>query len=178
MREPACIHAPAGCAYECRVGNPYACWTRARAIEQDPATAAEAFELDRRGCTLGLANACTNFAAATWVAHPDAAGYECARRIFVRSCEVGDHFACGMAGRLRVERNAGDDLARGRAELEQACEQLGGFACRVLALELERGLLDGGTPAQLQDLLAGACAHGDLGACGAHATVIETFTGE
>ena len=172
------MDAPAACAPPCGARDAVACWARARVIERDPATADEARELDRRGCGMGLANACTNFAAATWFDRPDADAYECARRIFARSCEVGDHFACGMDGRLRIERDAGDDRVLGRAALERTCADLGGFPCRILALELERGLLDGATPAQLQDLLARACAHGDPSACGSHATVRETFTGE
>lgn len=164
------------CVDACNAGDPHACWTQAALLVADPATRADAEPLFLRACTLGHGNACTNHAAFMWTqSKPEDPSYECARRIFELSCPTDDHFACGMDGRLRLERGEGDDLERGRAILERSCIKLRGFPCHILALNLERGVLPGGTPERIRDLLREACAGGDDAACGDPATAAKAF---
>jgi hypothetical protein len=176
LQQPACGDDGAACAQACTDGDRVACWTRAQQIERDPATAGEAVALFRRSCELGAANGCTNYAASVWVHAPDPAQYTCALRLFTASCDVADHFACGMQGRLLIDRHTGDDLAVGRKLLERECHDLHGFPCRILALELERGVLGPVPAGRIPQLMRSACDGGDTAACGEHPTVDETFT--
>jgi TPR repeat protein len=162
------------CKRDCDAGDATACWALAawRQQQGDEPASASLFE---RACRLGHSNACTNLAAAMWLAADAPAPYECARRVFELVCPLGDHFACGMDGRLRLHRHEGDDLTRGRALLERSCIALRGFPCRILALNLENGVLDGGSPEKIKSLMAEACAGGDTPACGDHESVDASF---
>lgn len=149
--------------------------SRAVAIERSPNNEAEARSLYERACKLGLANACTNWAAAVW-ATEDEPPARCLVRTFEKTCAFGDHFGCGMAGRLRVDYRVGfAALPRARIELETACMRLGGFPCRILASYGERGIFPAMSRGRIVDLMKQACDGNDEPACGEHATVAETF---
>jgi hypothetical protein len=176
LPEPDCGDDAAACGQACSAGQGLSCWKHAVLLQRDPATEPQANDSFRRACELGVANGCTNYAAVLWLSSaPDRREYECARRVFEAACGLDDHFACGMEGRLRLDRGAGDDLGRGRDALERTCTTLGGFPCRILALNLERGVLDAPPPGRIQELMTAACDGGDLDACGEHATVDASF---
>jgi TPR repeat protein len=162
------------CEHACAGGDSNACWNLGMAHEAEGSQQASK-ERFRRACVAGHANGCTNYAAALWNSEPGPADYECARRIFARACETGDHFACGMDGRLRLDRAEGDDVERGRAVLERSCVALRGFPCHILALNLELGRLGPTSPEQLRSLMAEACAGGDESACAPFETVEGSF---
>ncbi len=151
---------------------------RARASGVTDDRAAPANALYRKACSLGAANACTNHAAHLWAFSESRADLACAVRLFEATCEVDDHFGCGMAGRILLDHAEGpddEDVSRARALLERSCAQLGGFPCRILALNLERGRLGPVPDGRVVELMRRACDGGDHGACGAHATVEESF---
>jgi len=131
--------------------------------------------LFRRACELGHASGCTNYAASLWVEPADASDLACAQRLFQASCAARDPFGCGMVGRMLVDSGRPADIERGRKVLETSCDELRGFVCRALALELESGSLGAYDPARIKPLLERACAGGDPDACGAPATAKETF---
>jgi hypothetical protein len=66
----------------------------------------------------------------------------CARRVFDKACAAKEPYACGMLGRMTIT-HAQDaaELARGRAQLQRACDELGGPPCKMLANHLETGEL-------------------------------------
>jgi hypothetical protein len=68
-----------------------------------------------------------------------------------------------------------NDIARGKMQLQSACDEYSGMPCRMYALYMERGKF--GTPnrATIVALMKRACEGGDDVACGDHATVDETF---
>jgi len=164
----------AACERDCASGDGNACWNLALAqLERDDKAAAD--DWFGRACAAGHANGCTNHAAHLWAMDDGDASYECARRLFEKACASDDHFACGMDGRLRLDRGQGDDVERGRAILERSCISLRGFPCRILALNLERGRLGPSSPERLRSLMAEACAGGDQPACAPFTTVDGTF---
>lgn len=176
LAKPPCTDEPTGCAKACHDGDGQACWQHGLLLQGDPATALPASDAFQRACTLGVANGCTNYANALWLASTDdASRYECARHLFEAACAVADPYACGMDGRLRIDRGTGGDTAAGQGLLEKACRDLRGFPCRVLALEYERGKLGAAPPDRIPQLMLSACDGGDTPACGEHATVEETF---
>lgn len=178
LRLPACNDAPARCEADCEAGDADACWLAAQALERDPATEERGAHAYRRGCQLGHANACTNHGAKLWSsADPKSAEFDCALRVFVASCPLGDHFACGMIGRLHAERDQPGDRAAAAEVLERTCfSDLGGFPCRVLALLRERGVLAGdASRPTLEQLMQRACEGGDPGGCGELTTVDASF---
>jgi TPR repeat protein len=171
----ACTEANQQCRDLCEGGDADACMSRAVAIERGSNDEAEARSLFERACKLGLANACTNWAATVWAVE-DNPPARCLVRTFEKTCASGDHFGCGMAGRLRVSYRVGfAALPRARIELETSCMRLGGFPCRILALNGERGMFPGISRQRIRDLMKQACEGDDTPACGTHATVEETF---
>jgi hypothetical protein len=171
-----CGRDEAACRPACDAGDAAACVEVAAAIQPDPDREAETSALFRRACVLGNAIGCTNHAADLWVSSPVVADRACALRLFEATCEVGDHFGCGMQGRIILDDARGDDdVGRGRAVLERSCLALRGFPCRILALNLDAGRLGPVPPDRIRDLLREACAGGDTRACGDPASVAETF---
>ena len=135
----------------------------------------ESARLYRRACLLGAANACTNYAAGIWPGQNTEGQLACARRTFEKACAAKEPFACGMVGRVMLESVNPPAYAEGRRYLEAACEEHGGFACRVLAKHLESGKLGDYRPELVRTLLARACARGDPDACGEPRTASGTF---
>ena len=80
-----------------------------------------------------------------------------------------------MVGRILLESTTPPSFAEGRKYLQQACDDLGGFPCRVLAKHLESGKLGHYDPGVIRTLLTRACAGGDPDACGEPATAAATF---
>ena len=80
-----------------------------------------------------------------------------------------------MVGRLMIENTTPPAFTEGRKYLEQACDKVEGFPCRVLAKHLESGKLGDYDPKLIPTLLARACRGRDPDACGEHATAAETF---
>lgn len=163
------------CHAQCLAGDAASCLGLAYAAQRDPTTEAEAARLFHRGCLLGSANACTNYAAGLWAREHTADQLACARRTLEKACAVKERFACGMVGRVMLESMTPAPLAEGRRYLERACAEIGGFPCRVLAKHLESGRLGDYRPELIPALLARACAGGDPDACGQPATAAETF---
>lgn len=160
------VQCTAGSAGSC-LGLAYHLQTRTKDNED------EALRLYRRACLLGEANACTNYAAgALWTADRDST---CARRMFEKSCAAREPFACGMVGRVMLENTTPPRYAEGRKYLEDACNKIGGFPCRVLAKHLETGKLGDYDPKSIRTLLTQACEGGDPDACGDPETAAETF---
>lgn len=171
-----CATTGSTCRDDCLAGDADACVAEARALELDPAAVGEVALLYHHGCELGLATACTNFAAGIWARSHTEAALECATRIFEKTCKARDHFGCGMFGRIVVDgAETPDEIVQARALLEGSCRSVGGFSCRVLALGLETGKLGDHRPERIQELLTLACQGFDADACGAHATAAETF---
>jgi TPR repeat protein len=163
------------CRARCTAGSSGACLGLAYASQKDSATEKGAADLFRRACVLGSANACTNYAAGLWARHHTDDELACARRTFEKACAAREHFACGMVGRVLLESTTPPRLAEGRQHLEAACNDVGGFACRVLARHLESGQIGDSPPERTRDLLARACAGGDPDACGDPPTASSTF---
>ena len=176
-RPAACEHGdePA-CGRACDRGDAAACYVRALASQTDPGGAEQARKLFRQSCELGLAVGCTNYGAGLWQGD-DPAGWACARRLFDKACDGHETFGCGMLGRVIIEDKAAGEreLAYGRAVLERACDRLGGFSCRALALELEKEKLGPYERAQIRKLLARACATDDQDACTGRDSALATF---
>jgi hypothetical protein len=173
---PACAADDLACRAKCLAGDAVTCLARAYSLQRDSTTVAEAEDLFRRACLLGAANACTNHAAGIWSKDHTDEQLECAERIFAKGCAAKEHFACGMVGRLMIESSTPPPPpAEARRHLETACRDVGGFACRVLARNLESGTFGERESGPVAGLLARACAGGDPDACGAPATAEETF---
>lgn len=171
-----CQDSVASCQRACTEGDPASCLGAAYAIESEDDRSDEVAALYATGCRLGRANACTNHAAGIWVRDHTAAQAECALRIFIMGCAVNERFACGMVARVLLEGPEDPALRiRARTDLENACSELGGFPCRVLAKHLEAGDLGSFEPGRIEALLAEACKGGDPDACDAPATAAETF---
>jgi len=164
------------CRAACAAGDGASCLSMAYRLEKDSSTASEAGDMYRRACRLGLANACTNFAASVWSRDDTPSHLACAELIFERSCGAGEAFACGMVQRLAMDAAVfPEDFAHAHERLERACAELGGFPCRVLARHLEAGDFGTPQPERIPSLLRQACEGGDPAACGEHATASETF---
>lgn len=172
---PTCRNGDWSCRAKCQLGNGSFCLGLAYSAERDPKTQDEARELYRRACTLGEPNACTNYAATLWTEESSDEQMSCARRLFEKACSVRERFACGMVGRVMLESSQTPPYAEGRRYLEKACDEVGGFSCRVLAKHLESGKLGEYPPELIPSLLSRACTGGDPDACGTHATAAETF---
>ena len=172
---PTCATDDWTCRARCMAGDAKSCLGLASAAERDPLMIEEADRFYRRACLLGAANACTNYAAGLWANKHSARQLTCARRVFEKACAAKEPFACGMVGRVMLESTTPPTLAEGRAYLENACNKVGGFPCRVLAKHLESGKLGSYPPGLIRTLLSRACAGGDPDACGGPATASETF---
>ncbi len=162
------------CRGRCLVGDAASCLAMAYAAQKDAKTEGEAVRLYHRACLLGAANACTNYAASIWVGEHSDERLACARRTFEKACAAKEPFACGMVGRVMLESTT-PPSAEGRRYLEVACDELGGFPCRVLAKHLESGKLGDYRPELIRTLLTRACAGGDPDGCGEPKTASETF---
>jgi TPR repeat protein len=178
MKEPPCGSGSA-CGEACLTGDGIACYVRGIELEQG-AHRTEAAAMYLRACRAGVSIGCTNYAAGLWVRQRNDA---CAKRLFEQACAVDDAWACGMLGRIIVDDAASSPPAAARAEqlrqgreiLERSCRKLGGFSCRVLALEIERGHFGNADPSAVKVLLARACASGDSESCGSPPNAEATF---
>lgn len=161
------------CRADCMAGKAESCIALAYAAEKasDDDAAARYFH---RACLFGSANGCTNYAAHIWSEQHSDSQLACARRTFEKACAAKEPFACGMVGRIMLESKS-PRIAEGRKFLETACNEVGGFPCRVLAKHLESGKLGAHSPNAIHTLLARACAGGDPDACGEPATASQTF---
>jgi len=171
-----CTATDVACRDACDKGDRDACINRAFAVEepQDNVAIATSHALFFRACKEGLALACTNWAAGEM--YDGDSDSRCVRRVFQRSCESGDSFGCGMAGRMMFDVF---DPAFGRPvgelKLIAACTDVGGPPCRFLAYYLELGELGAADPSLIAPLMKRACDGLDQDACGEHATVRETL---
>lgn len=172
---PTCDAGDWQCPAKCQLGNGSFCLGLAYAAEREPKTQDEAKGLYKRACILGVANGCTNYGATLWVEETSDAQMTCARRLFEKACSAREPFACGMVGRVMLESTMPPAYAEGRRHLEKACDDVGGFSCRVLAKHLESGKLGEYSPELIPRLLSRACDGGDPDACGEPATASETF---
>ncbi len=171
-----CTASDSSCQEACEAGDGLSCLGRAYALEVEPLSRGEAVSLYRRSCLLGLANACTNYAATVWARDHSVEELECARRTFAKACVAEEPFACGMLGRIAFDRATSPaEFERAGRELQAACERLKGFPCRVLAKHLEAGDLGAYPPTRIGELLERACEGGDPDACGRPSTASETF---
>ena len=171
----ACAEEDWLCRAKCRAGNAAACLALAYAAEKNPKTAGGALPLYHRGCLLGAANACTNYAASVWAGNHSDDQLACARRTLEKACSAKEPFACGMVGRFMLESATPAPAGEARKFLEAACDELGGFSCRVLAKHLESGKLGPYQPDFIRTLLSRACAGGDPDACGEPPSAAATF---
>ena len=164
------------CEQACAGGDAVACFEHALALQGDPATRDKAGAAFAKSCELGLAIGCTNHAAELWRSDRPA-DLRCAQQIFEKSCDAGETWGCGMLGRMLIDDDdAGpDQLEKGRTVLEDACDELGGFSCRALALELEGGKLGRVKRTKIRKLLARACATNDDDSCGTPRSASATF---
>ena len=156
------------CARACGRGDGAACYQHGVATEKDSETDGEAHRMYRKACDLGVAIGCTNFAADLWATN-DYASVACAERILQKTCAADDAWGCGMLGRLLIEDDDATLVERGRARamLQRACDRLGSFSCRALAMELEGGRLGRHKRSQTRKLRARACSTGDTESCDA-----------
>ena len=171
---PRCRSDDWACRLKCRTGDERSCIGLGYAANASGADD-EARGFYEKACRLGAANGCTNYAATVWASKSTDAELTCARRTFERACTAKEPFACGMVGRIMIESTTPPAYANGRRYLSAACDELGGFSCRVLARHLESGKLGDYPPEQVPTLLKRACATGDPDACGNHTTAAETF---
>ena len=177
VRDPTCAADDVKCKANCETQNDSsACMSRALILEKDPAQREEANLMFIRACALGTIAGCTNYAGFLWANNKNNAASECAYLLFQKTCAVKDPFGCGMLGRMTIDNAPNADAAAlGKRALEGACGELGGFPCRVLAMELETKKLGDYDPSLITSLLGQACSAGDQAACGTHATATETF---
>jgi len=172
---PDCAVSIEICRAACAAGDGASCLSIAYGLERDSSRAGEAAPMYRRACLLGLANACTNYAASIWTRDDTPSHLACAELIFERSCGAGEAFACGMVQRLALDEAVfPEDFAHARERLERACSELGGFPCRVLAEHLEAGDVGPAQAERVPSLLRQACEGGDPASCGEPDTASET----
>lgn len=171
---PKCASGKIACEVKCRLGEAAACLGLAYAAE-DVASPEEVRGLYRQACLAGAANACTNFAASLWTGPMEDEELACVRRTFDWACAAGEQFACGMVARVVLESGGRADVAEWRRYLQDKCDHVGGFSCRVLAKHLEAGTFGAGEAESSPALLKRACDGGDVYACGTHRTAAETF---
>ena len=173
---PGCEPSLDACETSCAAGDSAQCLAAAYLIQRTADRGSEADALFRRGCLLGSANACTNYAASIWAGEATDEELACAHRIFSKACSANEHFACGMLGRLAfADAESPEEFGAVRSELEAACARVGGFSCRVLAKHLESGRLGEHSEGEVQALLVRACDTGDPDACGRPPSASETF---
>lgn len=134
--------------------------------KRTPRTRGRLYASNHRACLLGASNACTNYAASIWAGEHSDDQLACARLTFEKACAAKEPFACGMVGRIMLESTTQPPYAKGRSYLEAACDDVGGFPCRVLAKHLESGKLGDYRPDLIRILRSRACAGGDPDACG------------
>lgn len=172
---PDCAAGGASCSATCTAGDANSCLAQAY-LAEEKSQDSDARSLYQRACLLGLANACTNYAATIWAYDHTDEQIQCAARIFDKACAAKEHFACGMVGRLALA-NAATPAAveAARLALETSCRAIGGFSCRVLAKHLEAGDFGPPDPGRVAKLLERACQGGDPDACHNPATASETF---
>lgn len=176
VRRTNCAGPDETCTRDCEANDASACMSIAVALEPDPAQRDNANALFIRACELGLIAGCTNYAGFLWSSNRGNAASACAQALFAKTCAVKDPFGCGMLGRMLIDdAKTPIEIAAGREKLEAACDELNGFPCRVLALQLESDKLGAYDPAQLGVLLARACGGGDKAACGSPPSVRATF---
>jgi TPR repeat protein len=168
--------ADAKCERACGRGDAAACQEHAAAIDKGGETYDEAHWLYGKACELGVAISCTNYAADLWLTD-DYALLACAQRIFQKTCDADEPWGCGMLGRMLIDDDDATraDRARARIMLERACDRVGSFSCRVLAMELETGRVGPYKRSQIRKLLARACETGDSDGCGAPRSASATF---
>jgi len=175
--DTACTQPGRSCKRACDAGDADGCVQYGYDLQREKAGGA-ADAAFARACSLRLAIGCTNTGAYLWLDHQPAAAADvaCARRLFDRSCDVREAFACGMKGRM-LASDATTPEARevARRFFDRTCTELGAMSCRMYALHLERGDLGDADPATIKALLRRACETGDDDACGDHATAGETF---
>jgi uncharacterized protein len=165
------------CLDACRTGDADACFTLAINAQRANAPSAESTALFEQACQLGLATGCTNWGAGLWAGDSRNIKVSCLRRIFARSCEARDVFGCAMVGRMTLEyARTPEAIAKGKAELEDACETFKGPPCHFLAFYIEKGMFGKSDPERIKVLMARACEGGDPRACGDHVTVDETMS--
>jgi TPR repeat protein len=139
---------------------------------EDPPQVAEYF---RRACTLGLALACTNWAAGE-LPPKDSPAQRCLYRVFDKACDAGEPFGCGMTARLLLDfPRTPVDRWIAYSQLTNACNRFDGPPCRFLAYYYELGDLGAYEPGMIKQLLARACSGGDEDACGEPATASEVM---
>jgi hypothetical protein len=158
-------------------GNGGACLEEGLTLAEARAPREESRARFLRACHQGLALACTNWGASYWAnGFDDVGSRQCVTQVFEKTCAAKDRFGCSMASRLLIElpRDRAD-VARGRSLLQDACNSYKGPPCRFLAYYMEQGRFGKPDRAEIVALMARACEGGDRGACGAHATVAETF---
>lgn len=173
---PDCSADAQRCREACDAGDAVSCLGAGYALEMTPGRQDEARPLYRRACVLGLANACTNYAAGIWVRDHTAEQLACTQRIFEKACQAREAFACGMRARvILAESESPERREKARRDLEASCRELEGFPCRVLAKHLEAGDFGPSDPTRVRQLLEQACRSGDRDACGEPATAAETF---
>ena len=171
---PECTPTNLACRWRCLRGDEDACFNRAIAIERTSAGEAEATELFAQACRLGLTLGCTNWAAHRWSSQQG--DWRCTNHVFSRTCAFKEPLACGMVGRMTMDKGGTpSDMARGKVQLQSACDEYSGMPCRMLALYMERGKFGAPSRATIVALMKQACTGGDDVACGEHATVEETF---
>jgi len=172
---PSCATDELLCRVRCTAGSAAFCVGLAYEIQKEAKNEDEAIRLYRRACVLGAAIGCTNYAASIWAGRHTDSELACARRTFEKACGAKEAFGCGMVGRLMLENTNPPSYAEGRNYLERACNEVGGFPCRVLAKHLESGKLGKYEPRSIRELLRKACSDGDPDACGEPKTASETF---
>lgn len=175
-RRPGCAQNESMCRQACLEGDASSCYERALQLQLgNSESESEIALLFLRACELGHASGCTNYAAYLWGQSWEATVQTCARRLFEATCAAKDSYGCGMLGRILVDGGRPEEIERGRRVLESSCDELRGFACRALALELESGKLGAYERSRIKSLIDRACAGGDPDACGGPATASETF---
>ena len=172
---PTCSAGSLTCRAKCQLGEGASCLGLGYAAQKDGKAESVVAQFYRQGCLLGVANACTNFAAGVW-ANNSSSDEElaCAQRALEKACGAKEHFGCGMVGRMMLAAaSPGDDEPR--KYLEKTCEDVGGFSCRVLAKQLESRESAGDSSDRIRALLVRACEGGDPDACNEPKTASETF---
>jgi TPR repeat protein len=133
-------------------------------LQPQPDKGLEAHGLFLKACRLGLANACTNWAAGEWVFELGQSP-QCMRAVFGKACNLGDMFACGMAGRILIrDPSFPGDVVRARILLEMACER-DPATCNLLAMSVEDGRLGPPDPVRATHLYNRACDGGNTDVC-------------
>jgi hypothetical protein len=173
---PECAASDQSCKTKCDDGNGEYCLARAYTLQKESGSDEEIEELFRKACKSGMANGCTNHAAGIWGREHSEKEFLCVNNTFSRSCGAGEHFACGMAGRIMAESARNEQETKSAKDfLESKCTAVGGFSCRILAKHYEEGDFGPVRSGMVTNLLKKACDGGDPGGCGDPKTASETF---